>query len=115
MYRSLQGADPSGFGAVGGDPSGFGAAGGLLILILITNTITMTNTKTDASTDTHANRPIGLRPASPTGAAAAAAAAAGRSPASKRGQDKRLFCRSAAIYHNYCIIMALLWEFMALL
>ena len=30
----------------------------------------------------------------------------GRSPASKRGQDKRFFCRSAAIYHNYDIIMA---------
>ena len=37
------------------------------------------------------------------------------SPASKRGQDKHSFCRSAAIYHNYDIIMALLWEFMALL
>ena len=31
------------------------------------------------------------------------------------GQDKRGFCRSAAIYHNYDIIMALLWESMALL
>ena len=30
------------------------------------------------------------------------------SPASKRGQDKRFFCRSAAIYHNYDIVMALL-------
>ena len=28
------------------------------------------------------------------------------SPASKRGQDKRFFFRSAAIYHNYDIIMA---------
>ena len=28
------------------------------------------------------------------------------SPASKRGQDKHFFCRSAAIYHNYDIIMA---------
>ena len=36
-------------------------------------------------------------------------------PASKRGQDKRFFCRSAAIYHDYDIIMALLWDFMALL
>ena len=26
--------------------------------------------------------------------------------ASKQGQDKRVFCRSAAIYHNYDIIMA---------
>ena len=32
--------------------------------------------------------------------------AAGRSPASRRGQDKRGFCRSAAIYHKYDIIMA---------
>ena len=29
-----------------------------------------------------------------------------RSPASKRGQDKQGFCRIAAIYHNYGIIMA---------
>ena len=28
------------------------------------------------------------------------------SPSSKRGQDKRGFCLSAAIYHNYDIIMA---------
>ena len=28
------------------------------------------------------------------------------SPASRRGQDKRGFCRSAAIYHNYAMIMA---------
>ena len=28
------------------------------------------------------------------------------SPASKRGQDKHYFCRSAAIYHNYDILMA---------
>ena len=28
------------------------------------------------------------------------------SPASKRGQDNRVFCRSAAIYHNYGVIMA---------
>ena len=28
------------------------------------------------------------------------------SPASKRGQDERFFCRSAAIYNNYDIIMA---------
>ena len=38
-----------------------------------------------------------------------------RPPASKRGQDKHFFGRSAAIYHNYDLIMALLWEFMALL
>ena len=28
------------------------------------------------------------------------------SPASKRGQDKQGFCRGAAIYHDYDIIMA---------
>ena len=33
------------------------------------------------------------------------------SPASRRGQDKRGFCRSAAIYHNYDIIMASLWHY----
>ena len=54
----------------------------------------------------------------PTLGSASSALPLGRllwSSASKRGQDKRCFCRSAAIYHNYDIIMALLWEFMALL
>ena len=30
----------------------------------------------------------------------------GFSPASKRGQDKHVFCRSAAIYYNYDILMS---------
>ena len=34
-----------------------------------------------------------------------------KSPASKRGQDKRGFCRSAAIYHSDDMIMALLWRY----
>ena len=39
----------------------------------------------------------------------------GWSPASKRGQDKRFFCRSAAIYHNYDNDGIIVGELMALL